>query len=168
VDWSAPENLILREKRGETNGTMKLEYWSLVDTSCKSIYDALQDLEHYPEFIPGIDNVQVIGRTDNTKTVLITQRVLSRHSNAKVEWTFDPARPQVSFKTLTSDFAYNEGEYQFETSPDGKRCLVKTAFQVKSAPGVTPVALNVLAQATRESFLKASEGVKKRAAGGAK
>lgn len=168
VNWSAPENLILREKRGETNGTMRLEYWSLVDTTCKSIYDALVDVEHYPEFIPGVDTTQIIAQTDKSKTILIAQRVISRQSSAKVEWTFDPTRPHVAFKTLTSDFSFNDGDYEFQASPDGKRCLVKTAFTVKPAPGGTPVPPNVLAQATRDTFLSASAGVKKRATGGAK
>lgn len=165
VNWSAPENLIVSEQTAEKDGAVQLEYSSLIDAPCKAIYDALIDVEHYPEFIPGVDTTQIIALSENSKTVLIAQRVISRQSNAKVQWTFDPARPHVAFKTLTSDFSFNDGTHEFESSPDGKRCHLRTTFEVKPAPGSTAVPLNVLAQATRDSFLGASAGVKKRATG---
>lgn len=168
VDWSAPESFILREKSTEQGDGVQLEYWSLVDATCRAIYDTLVDVEHYPEFIPGVDTAQIIARTDTTKTVLIAQRVISHQSSAKVEWSFDPGPPRLEFKTLTSDFAFNDGRYTFEASPDGKRCLVHTTFVVKPAPGGNPIPLKVLAQATRDTFLAATGGVKKRVTGAAK
>jgi ribosome-associated toxin RatA of RatAB toxin-antitoxin module len=167
VDWSAPENLVYDEDTEEVDGGVRLEYASLVDAPCKAIYDALSDVEHYPEFIPGVDSTQIINRTDTSKTVLIAQRVISRQSSAKVEWTFDAAKPSIAFKTLTSDGAYNDGTYDFEPSPDGKRCLVRTMFIVKHGERGQTVPTAVLAQATRDAYLAASKGVKKRATGGA-
>jgi ribosome-associated toxin RatA of RatAB toxin-antitoxin module len=163
VDWSGQENLILREKSGEKDGRAELEYWSLVDAPCQGIYDALVDVEHYPEFIPGVDTAQVIGQTETSKTILIAQRVLSQQSNAKVEWTFDGARRVIDFKTLTSNFSFNDGHYSFEDSPDRKRCLVRTTFLVRPPEGAQAVPLGVLRQGTRDTFLAASAGVKKRA-----
>jgi ribosome-associated toxin RatA of RatAB toxin-antitoxin module len=165
VDWAAPENLILREKSVEKNGKAELEYWSLVDAPCQAIYDALVDVEHYPEFIPGVDTTQIIARTDNSKTVLIAQRVVARQSNAKVQWTFDPARRNIQFKTLTSDFSFNDGRYSFEESPDKKRCLVKTVYEIRPAEGGQPTPLSSLRQSMRDSHLAASAGVKKRVTG---
>jgi ribosome-associated toxin RatA of RatAB toxin-antitoxin module len=166
VDWGKPENFLLREKSRKQDDGIQLEYWSLVDAPCQGVYDALVDVEHYPEFIPGVDRTQILGLTPNTKTVQIAQRVISRQSNAKVEWKFDPARRHIEFKTLSSDLAYNDGSYDLESSPDGKRCLVRSTFVVKQGEGRgQSVPIGVLAQATRESFLTAAKGVKSRAAG---
>ncbi len=165
VDWSAPENFIVREKTVDKDGKAELEYWSLVDATCQSIYDALVDVEHYPEFIPGVDTTQIIARTDTSKTILIAQRVVARQSNAKVEWTFDPTKRQIQFRTLTSDFSFNDGHYTFEESPDGKRCLVKTVYEIRPAEGGQAVPLNSIRQSMRDAFLSASAGVKKRATG---
>jgi ribosome-associated toxin RatA of RatAB toxin-antitoxin module len=165
VDWAAPENLVYTEESETLDDGVRLKYASLVDAPCKPIYDALIDVEHYPEFIPGVDSTQIINRTDTSKTVLIAQRVISRQSNAKVEWKFDPAKPQISFKTLTSDFAYNDGSYDFESSPDGKRCLVRTTYDVKHGERGQTMPTAVLAQATRDAHVAASKGVKKRATG---
>jgi len=77
-----------------------------------------------------------------------------------------PEKPRIEFKTLASDFSFNEGYYDFESSPDGKRCLLHTVFLVKQKEGTgEPVSEAQLAQATRDDYLAAAEGVKKRATG---
>jgi hypothetical protein len=164
VDWSAPENLMIHEASSNQDNNASLEYWSLIDAPCKPIYDALVDIEHYPEFIPGVDRANLLGVTANTKTVQIAQRVISRQSNAKVEWTFDPAKQHIEFKTLSSDLSYNDGWYDLVASPDGKRCLVKSKFLVKAGEGQS-VPVGVLASATRDAFLAAAKGVRKRVTG---
>ena len=162
VDWSAPEKLMYHEASSKEENNAALEYWSLNDAPCKAIYDALVDVEHYPEFIPGVDRANLLAVTENTKTAQIAQRVISRQSNAKIEWKFDPSKPHIEFKTLSSDLSYGDGSYEFVASPDGKRCLVKSKFLVKAAEG-QPVPVGVLASATRDSFLAAAKGVRKRA-----
>ena len=160
VDWSAPENLLLHDKATDRDGFVELEYWSLIDAPCQRVYEALVDVEHYPDFIPGVDRVQLLSQTESSKTVQIAQTVIGRQASAKVESMFDPRKPEIQFKTLTSDLTYNDGYYKFEESPDKKRCLVRSLFVVKQAQGLS---LGALGQATRESFLTAARGVKKRA-----
>ena len=163
-DWAAPENLMLHEVSSKEEDNAALEYWSLIDAPCRPIYDALIDVEHYPEFIPGVDRSNLLGATDNGKTVQIAQRVISRQSNAKVEWKFDPEEQHIQFKTLSSDLSYNDGSYDLEPSPDGKRCLVRSRFLVKAGQGQS-VPVGVLASATRDAFLDAARGVRKRVTG---
>ena len=166
VDWSAPESLIVREESDEKDGGVELQYWSLIDSPCKPIYDALVDFEHYREFIPGVDSTSLLASTADTKTILIAQRVIGRQNNAKVEWKLDPAKPRIEFKTIASDFSFNTGYYDFESSPDGKRCLLHTLFLVKQKEGTgEAVPVNQLAQATRDAYQAAAAGVKKRATG---
>jgi hypothetical protein len=92
--------------------------------------------------------------------VQIAQRVIGRQSSAKVEWTFDRDRKKIDFRTLQSDLTYNDGNYQLQESPDGKRCAVHSSFLVKEGRGLS---LGALAQATRESFMSAARGVRKQA-----
>jgi len=166
VDWSAPENPLLREESAAKDGGVELQYWSLMDSPCKPIYDALSDFEHYREFIPGVDNTSLLAASGDTKTILIAQRVIGRQNNAKVEWKLDPAKPRIEFKTLASDVSFNSGYYEFEPSPDGKRCLLHTLFLVKGKEGGGDnVAVDALAQATRDGYVAAAQAVKKRATG---
>ncbi len=160
VDWNEPENLLLAEEVTDRDGFAELDYVSLIDAPCKPVYDALTAVEEYPQFIQGVDQVQLLQHTQRSKTVQIAQRVIGRQTNAKVEWTFDPERMRIEFKTLSSDLTYNDGYYKLEQSPDGKRCVVRTKFLVKQGKGLS---LDALGQATREAFLTAARGVKKRA-----
>jgi ribosome-associated toxin RatA of RatAB toxin-antitoxin module len=166
VDWSAKENVLMREDTAQKDGGVELQYWSLIDSACKSIFDALADVEHYRDFIPGVDSTSLLASSGDTKTVLIAQRVIGRQNNAKVEWKFDAAKPRIEFKTLASDFSFNTGYYDFESSPDGKRCLLHTVFLVKQKEGTGEmVSESTLAQATRDGYVAAATAVKKRATG---
>jgi ribosome-associated toxin RatA of RatAB toxin-antitoxin module len=166
VDWSAPENFVIREESTAKDGGVELQYWSLIDSPCKPVYDALVDFENYRDFIPGVDSTSLLSSTENSKTILIAQRVIGRQNNAKVEWKMDPAKPRIEFKTIASDFSFNEGFYEFEPSPDGKRCLLHSVFLVKQKEGTgAAVPEDQLAQATRDSYVAAAKGVKKRVTG---
>lgn len=166
VDWSKPENFLLREKSSKKDEGVQLEYWSLVDAPCQPVYDALTDVEHYADFIPGVDRTQILETKDDTKTIQIAQRVIGRQSNAKVKWTFNKQKRHIDFTTVTADLNYNDGHYELEPSPDGKRCLVRSTFLVKEGQGMAQaVPIGVLAAGTREAFLAAAQGVKKRATG---
>lgn len=166
VEWNAPENFLYGEKSKKTEGGIQLEYWSLVDHTCQAGYDALADVEHYTEFIPGVDRTQVLNVTPNSKTIQIAQRVIGRMSNAKTEWTFDRVKRRIDFKTLSSDLTYTDGHYDYQESPDGKRCVVHSTFLVREGQGrAQSVPIGVLAQGTRDTFLAAAKGVKARAVG---
>jgi carbon monoxide dehydrogenase subunit G len=165
VDWNAPENFLLREGSAKKDDGVELRYWSLVDAPCQAVYDALADVEHWADFIPGVDRTQLLTTGPDSKTIQIAQHVVGRQSNAKVEWHFKPQQRQIDFKTLASDLSYNDGHYELEESPDHKRCLVRTTFLVKEGQGLAqPVPIGVLASGTRDAFLAAARGVKKRAA----
>lgn len=166
VDWSAPENFLLRESSLKKDDGVELSYASLVDAPCTGVFTALADFEHYSEFVPGVDRTQLLSVDGETKTVQIAQRVIGRQSNAKVAWTVHTDRQAIDFKTVASDLSYNDGHYELEPSPDGKRCLVRSTFLVKQGQGMAQaVPIGVLAAGTREGFLAAAKGVKKRASG---
>src|SRR5512145_20262 len=88
VDWSAPENFFYRETSSDVDGGVQLTYWALVDAPAEAIYKALADVEHYFEFVEGVDRTQLLAESGATKTVQIAQRVIGRQNNAQVKWTF--------------------------------------------------------------------------------
>jgi len=167
IDWSGPENFLLRERATNKDDGVLLEYWSLVDAPAGGVYDALADVEHYPAFVPGVDSVSVIAVDGDGKTVQIAQRVIGRQANARVKWRFQPDRKRVEFTTLASNLNRNDGFYEVEPSPDGKRALVHSSFLVRPGEGsAQAVPIGVLTAGTRESFLAAAKGVRTRASGG--
>lgn len=167
IDWKAPENLVLRERSGKVDDGVKLEYWSLIDAPAGAVYAALADVAHYPDFVPGVDGVSVLSVEGNTTVTQISQRVIGRQTNAKVEWKFFPDRRRIEFRTLSSNLSYNDGSFVVTPSPDGKRSLVESTYLVKQGEAQA-VPIGVLASGTRESFLAAAQGVRKRAGASAK
>ncbi len=166
IDWSAPENFVLRETSAPKGNGVELEYWSLVDVPCLQVWAAIADIEHYPDFVPGVEQVQLVETSGNKKTAEIAQRVIGRQSNAKVEWTFKNDDRRIEFTTLSSDLTYNDGHHVVEPSPDRKRCLVKSTFLVKEGQGQAQSPAGALASGTRDAFIAAAQGVKKRAVAG--
>jgi len=166
IDWTAPENFLLWENAATTEEGVELQYWSLVDAPAEAVYKVLTEVELYAEFIPGVSRVQLLDATPTTKTAEIAQKVISRQTDAKVEWTFVPGRRRIEFRTLQSDLAHNDGSYEVEPSPDGRRCFVRTTILVRGGEHAQSVPIRVLASATRASFLAAADGVKRRALGG--
>jgi ribosome-associated toxin RatA of RatAB toxin-antitoxin module len=166
IDWSAPENFFYHEASSDVDGGVQLVYWALVDAPADALYKALADVEHYSEFVDGVDRTQLLAQSGNTKTVQIAQRVIGRQNNAKVKWTFQPEAKKIDFKTEQSDLYYNEGTYEVIPSPDGKRSLVKVTFVVKESEHVN-IPKGVLASTTRDSFNAAAKSIKKKATSGA-
>ena len=162
VDWSAPENFFYYETSSEVDGGVQLVYWALVDARAEGVYKALADVEHYMEFVEGVDRTQLLSGSGNVKTIQIAQRVIGRQNNAQVRWTLDPQAHTIAFKTEQSDLYYNEGGYEVIASPDGKRTLVKVTFIVKESEHVN-IPRGVLTSGTRDSFETAAKSVKKRA-----
>ena len=162
MDWSAPENFFYHEASSDVDGGVQLVYWALVDAPADAIYKALADVEHYSDFVDGVDRTQLLAQGENTKTVQIAQRVIGRQNNAKVKWNFQPEAKKIDFKTEQSDRYYNEGNYEIIPSPDGKRALVKVIFLVKESEHVN-IPKGVLASSTRDSFAAAAKSIKKKA-----
>jgi len=164
IDWSAPENFVLRERSVKQDDGVRLEYWSLVDASAAAVYAALADVDHYADFVPGVDAVQVLATGADTKTIRIAQRVIGRQSNATVDWHFFPAERRIEFHTRESTLSLNDGSFVVVPSPDGRRTLVRSSYFVREGEGqMQPVPIGVLAAGTRESFLGAAAAVKRRA-----
>jgi len=162
VDWSAPENFFYYETSADVDGGVELVYWALVDAPADGVYKALADVEHYMQFVDGVDRTQLLSASGNVKTIQIAQRVIGRQNNAQVRWTLDPAAHKIAFKTEQSDLYYNEGGYEVIASPDGQRALVKVTFIVKESEHVN-IPRGVLASGTRDSFEIAAKSIKKRA-----
>ncbi|HXQ24163.1 MAG TPA: SRPBCC family protein [Candidatus Acidoferrales bacterium] len=163
VDWSAPENFFAAEESQETDDGARLEFHSLVDAPAAKVYAALADLEHYASFVDGVTESVLVGTENDVKIIQITQSVIGRQSHARVRWTLHPQDLKLEFETLQSDQNYNDGSFAVTPSPDGKRCYVVSVYRVKWKGAPQNVPLGVLEAATRESYEKAAQSVKRRA-----
>jgi Polyketide cyclase / dehydrase and lipid transport len=165
IDWSAKENFFAVEKVGKNDdGSVRLEYHSLVDAPADAAYNALAEPENYVVFVKGVSDSGKISGEGNTRVIHITQSVIGRQTRAQVKYTFHPEAKKIEFQTVQSDTTFNDGSYEITPSPDGKRCYVVSIFNVREKSG-QKMPPGVLMSATREAFLEAGQSVKARALG---
>ena len=165
IDWSAKENFFVVEKVGKNDdGSVRLEYHSLVDAPADAVYNALAEPDNYVVFVKGVSDSGKISGEGNTRLIHITQNVIGRQTRAKVKYTFHPEAKKIEFQTVESDTTLTDGYYEITPSPDGKRSYVVSVFNVREKSG-QKMPPGVLVSGTRESFLEAAQSVKARALG---
>lgn len=165
IDWSAKENFFLVDKSDKNeDGSVRLEYHSLVDAPAEEVYKALAEPENYVVFVDGVMDSGKISAEGNSRVVHLTQKVIGRQTRAQVKYTFHADQKKIEFQTLQSDMNFNDGYYQVFASPDGKRTYVVSIFNIREKGG-QKVPPGVLVSGTREAFKKAAESVKAKALG---
>mgnify|MGYP001199793248 CR=1 FL=1 len=164
-DWEQKEDfLLVRNEKQLEDGSVRMEFVSLVNAPADELYRALSDVEHHAEFIEGVTESTLVSNEGNRKVVDVTNSVLGRPNRAKIEWTMEPERRKIAFKTLKAQLTDNSAEYAIEPSPDGKRARVTTIYFLRDKGG-HPFPLHSLRMAIRDSYVAAVSGVKRRALG---
>lgn len=165
-NWEQNEDFMLVQSEEQLDdGSVRMSFVSLVNAPADKLYSALSDVEHHAEFIEDVSESKVISSEgDRKKVVDITNRVLGRPNQAKIEWTFDPEERTIAFRTIESRFTDNSAEYKIEPSPDGKRTRVTTVYYLRDKGG-HPFPLHLLRMAIRDSYVASVSGVKRRALG---
>lgn len=165
-DWAQGENLMLeREIKEMPDGSVEMRFVSLVNAPGEELYKAFIDVEHHHEFIEGVTETKVVSTSGSTGKVLdVTNRVLGRPNQARIEWTIDRDNKRMAFKTIKADFTDNSAEYQVEVSPDGKRALITTVYHLRDKGG-HPFPIHALKQGVIDGYASAVRSVKRRALG---
>ena len=164
-DWEQPEDFFLtRSVKTLDDGSVEMQFVSLVNAPADALFQALSDVEHHDQFIEGVTESTLVSSEGNRKVVDITNRVLGRPNRAKIEWTIDAPNRALSFKTIESEFTDNSAEYKVESSPDGKRARVTTVYHLREKGG-NPFPLHSLKMAIEDAYAAAVRGVKRRALG---
>ncbi len=163
-DWEHQEDFMLsRSEDTLKDGSVRMEFVSLVNAPADALFMAFSDVEHHAEFVEGVTESKLVSSKDNKKTIDITNQVLGRPNRATIEWTIEPQKRKLSFKTIEARFTDNSAEYTIDPSPDGTRSRVTTLYYLRDKGA--PFPLHSLRTAIRESYLAALGSVKRRALG---
>ena len=164
-DWGGKEDFLLSQsEETQGDGSVRMEFVSLMNAPADALFMAFSDVEHHAEFVEGVTESKLVSSKDNTKTIDITNQVLGRPNRAKIEWTIEPQKRKLSFKTVEAQFTDNSAEYAIEPSPDGTRSRVTTIYYLRDKGG-HPFPLYSLRTAIRDNYVEAVSSVKRRALG---
>ena len=164
-DWEQKEDFMLSQsEKTLDDGSVRMEFVSLVNAPADPLFLAFSDVEHHAEFVTGVTETRLVSSSGNKKVIDITNQVLGRPNRAKIEWTIEPQKRQLSFKTVEAEYTDNSAEYTLEPSPDGKRTRVNTIYYLRDKGG-HPFPLHSLRMAIRDGYVGAVSSVKRRALG---
>ena len=165
-DWAQGENFMLeREIKEMPDGSVDMRFVSLVNAPGEELYKAFIDVERHHEFIEGVTESKVVSKHGGAKTVIdVTNRVLGRPNQARIEWTFDRDNKRAAFKTVEADFTDNSAEYEVKVSPDGKRALITTHYHLRDKGG-HPFPIHSLKQGVIDGHIAAVRSIKRRVLG---
>jgi ribosome-associated toxin RatA of RatAB toxin-antitoxin module len=164
-DWEQQEDFMLTQSEQTLDdGAVRMQFVSLVNAPADPLFMAFSDVEHHAEFVTGVTESKLISSAGNKRVVDITNQVLGRPNRAQIEWTIEPQKRKLSFKTIEAQFTDNSAEYTIDPSPDGGRSRVTTIYYLRDKGG-HPFPLHSLRTAIRDSYVEAVSSVKRRALG---
>ena len=121
------------------------------------VYALAKDVERFPEFMPDLERVTILERRPNgtaTEWVGVVQ-------GRRIRWVEDDEWDDVGhacvFKQRAGDFARYEGEWRFETVPEGTRTSLNVDYEldIPLAGALLSALVRVLMRKNCESMLEA-------------
>jgi len=152
---------IVEESFNKDGAVATIRYVGVVEGPIDKVQDAVWGVERSSQMIDNIKKSELIKQEGNSKTVLMQLQALNLPlQQYTMEFTLDPAKHQVNFKTLQAQAADLEGAYKLEASPDGTRTRI--TYEAKSTDKIAvPFPAAVIESANRETFVNTVRGVEK-------
>jgi hypothetical protein len=137
----------------------KLHYVGIVDGPVDKVQDAVWGVENAPKMIENFKKAEVQQQDGNNKTVLMQLKAGNLPLQQVVmQFTLDPAKHTVSFKTTQAQLADLAGTYYLE--PVGNR--TKLTYDATATDKVAnPLPDGVVETAQREVFVNTIRGINK-------
>lgn len=134
-----------------------------VDALIRDVYELAKNMERYPEFMPDVESVKIIKR-DGNRTVTDWETSVD---GTPILWTeediFHDEIPRIEYHLIEGDLEKFDGEWRFETQPDGKVRVTLTCDYDFGIPELTNLIGPTLEQKVGENSEMMLAGIKKRA-----
>lgn len=102
----------------------------LVDAPKQKVFELARKVEDYPDFMPDVEEVEVLKRDDETGVAHIrwVGKVEIQSISKKIRWVeesiWDSENLKSEFKLLEGDYKKYGGNWSFEEVEDGKTLVV--------------------------------------------
>jgi len=123
----------------------------IIHAPLEQVYRVAKDVERFPEFMPDVESIRVLERTDGGTVTEWVGLVQGR----KVRWIeedhWDDAGHRCSFRQREGDFSRYEGTWRFEAVPGGTRTTLDLAYEM-DLPLAGPLLSNLLKVLVRKNL----------------
>lgn len=131
----------------------KIERSALVNYSAQAMYDLVNDVDSYPEFLPGCKDSKVLAREDNMMkaSLLVAKAGVKQWFTTKN--TLEPAR-HIHMQLVDGPFKRLRGGWTFSPLADDA-CKIELKLEFEFTSKLTELAFGKVFNALAASMVKA-------------
>ena len=137
-----------------------IEVEVIIPAAPDRVYAAAKDIERFPEFMPNVQEVEVLER----RGACVVSRWVARveEFNRTIKWIeqdeWNDERRVCAFRATEGDWDRYEGEWGFEEHPEGTRAYINLHFEF-NVPLIGPLIKGLLARLVRNNAEETLRGV---------
>ena len=133
---------------------------TIIRAPLADVYRVAKDVEKFPEFMPDVQSIRVLDRSDSRVTVEWIGVMQGRKIRWVEEETWDDAAHRSTFRLVEGDFSKFEGSWSFETVPEGTQTMLVLDYEMELplAGALLSNLLKVLVRKNLESMLASLKG----------
>ena len=138
----------------------------IIDAPLAKVYALAKDAESFPNFMPNVESVVVIERSDDGTRAVVDWVGVAPNFKLKIRWTeedfWDDAAHICRFKMVKGDYNEYQGEWTFTTEA-GKTKFVSSFDYELEIPLIGPLLKKVIARLMHGNTQEILEAIKARA-----
>ncbi|MCW8856500.1 MAG: type II toxin-antitoxin system RatA family toxin [Kangiella sp.] len=126
---------------------------ALLPFSAKQMFDLVDDIEKYPEFLPNCNDAKVLERTDDTVTATLS---VAKGGFAKEFTTQNINQPfeSIAMQLVVGPFKHLSGQWTFDALGDSA-CKIELVVKFEFSNPLTNLAFGAVFNQMAESFVDA-------------
>lgn len=136
-----------------------------IEGDIEAVYAIARDMEKYPQYMPDVESVTVLERTETTTTTEWVTDI----EGTPIIWTeideFDDAQHCIRYRLIEGDLDKFEGEWRFERLGSGTRVVLGVDYDF-GIPNLTELIGPTLEVKVRENSQMMLRSMKLRVEGG--
>lgn len=126
---------------------------ALLPFSAKQMFDLVDDIEKYPQFLPNCNDAKVLERTENTVTAMLS---VAKGGFAKEFTTRNTNNPyqSIAMQLVMGPFKHLTGQWTFDELGDSA-CKIELVVEFEFSNPLTNLAFGAVFNQMAESFVDA-------------
>lgn len=129
----------------------KISRTALLNYSAKQMYDVVNDVARYPEFLPWCGGAKVLSADDVSMQAEVTIAKLGIKQVFKTQNHLTPNQ-RIEMRLLEGPFSHLQGEWTFKAL-DEQACKINFEIEFEVSSGLLRVALNNIFEQIANTFV---------------
>ena len=139
----------------------------VVNAPLERVYALAKDAESFPEFMPDVESLEIIERSDDGSRTVSRWVGIAREFRIKIKWTeedlWDDTAHTCRFRQIKGEYNEYAGGWTFTQTEDGKCRFASQIDYEYDIPLIGPLLKKVIERLMRDNTQRLLEAIKTRA-----